>query len=312
MAFFQCVSFSLCRFSLSASRIPSGQWQVKISRDCALQSRKPFLCRDHSWRRLKASSCACSDPAFTLVRTSLRRLSTLCSPCYGSTSGLRRPSNGNASRSRSSSLAGISTSRPTSPCRVVSFCACALPHHTRRALTPRVLQHWLSLSPASKLDAAVPRCFAPAPPLPFVKTVNTCALDSYSLALSRHHGTSSLVLSPHPLWTCLVAMLRLAVSIPSTVCYPRPAFASPCFPARSFVRDGSLLASRTCSNSQVWILTQQYGRSTYHLYPLRFSDPAPTWKNYPCQSLDSAITDVELILFTTFWESAVRIDIWLS
>ena len=167
MAFFQCVSFSVCRFSLSVFRIPSGQWQVKISRDCALQSSKPFLCRDHSWRRLKAPSCACSDPAFTLVRTSLRRSSTLCSPCHGSTSGSRRPSGGNASSSRSPSLAGISTSRPTSPCRVVSFCACALPHHTRRALTPRVLRHWHFLSPASKLDAAVPMVFRArtSPPL---------------------------------------------------------------------------------------------------------------------------------------------------
>ena len=102
----------------------------------------------------------------------------------------------------------------------------------------------------------------------------------------------SLAITAHLALSCRHT-LSGPVSIPSTVCYPEPAIASPCFPARSFVRDGSLLVSRTSSNSQVWISRQQYGRSTYRLFSLGFSVPAPTWKNYPRQSLDvGVITDV--------------------
>jgi hypothetical protein len=112
-----------------------------------------------------------------------------------------------------------------------------------------------------------PWCFAPAPPLPFVKTVNTRALDLYYLALSRHHGTSSLVLSPHPFWPCLVAVLRLAVHTLHRLLSPARHCLALLSCAFSFVRDGSLLTSRTSSNSQAWVPTQQYGRSTLSSLP---------------------------------------------
>ena len=88
---------------------------------------------------------ASSLPANPAVRTSLRRSSTSCSPFRGSLL----------------LVAHLAPARPLSPASqlhaqarlVVAFCACALPHHTRRDSTRRVLQQWLFLSPASELDA---------------------------------------------------------------------------------------------------------------------------------------------------------------
>ena len=66
VAFLECVSCYLFQFLLSVSRIPSGHWPVKISKDCALQSSRPPFCRVHSWRRLLL--LAWRLPSFVLPR----------------------------------------------------------------------------------------------------------------------------------------------------------------------------------------------------------------------------------------------------
>jgi hypothetical protein len=193
-----------------------------------------------------ASSCACSDPVFALVRVSLRRSSTLCSPCHGITSGLRQPYGGNASSSRSPNLA-LSCRFAPARCLTIragpnasSGTAVAFSQPRQQARRRRL-----------------PWRFAPAPPLPLVNTVNTHALDLYHLALSRRHGPPSLILFPHPFWPCLVAALHLAVHTLHRLLSPtrhRLALLSRAF---SFVRDDSLLTSTTHSldsNTTIWTL----------------------------------------------------------
>ena len=122
---------------------------------------------------------------------------------------------------------------------VVVSCACAMPHHVCRDPTPRVLQQRRFISPASKLDAG----------------------GSHGVSLShtplpsrqhRQHPRVRLVL-PGP---CLVATLHATVHslhrLLSPPSLPRSAVLSCAF---SSVRDGSLLTSRTSSNSQAWIQT---------------------------------------------------------
>ena len=146
-----------------------------------------------------------------------------------STSGLRQSSGGSASSSRSSSLAGVSTSRPASPSIVVASCTYMLPHHTRRDPTPRVLRQQLFLSPASKLDACGPHGLSrPSTPLPPRQHVSTSA-----------HSTCTT-------WPCPVATLHLAVHALHRLLSPtRHGLALLLSCAFSSVRDGSLLTSRT-------------------------------------------------------------------
>ena len=165
----------------------------------------------------------------------------LCgSPCHGSTSGLGQPSGGNASSSRSPSLAGISTSRPTSPCRVV-VCACALPHHARRALNALCVTAMAFSQPCQQARCwRLPWRFAPAPPRQY----------------GQHPPRVGLVppgpLSPlRPIYPCLVATPFLALSRRHAAprCpYPPPSaipipllIASLCFPTRS--RSSEMAAS---------------------------------------------------------------------
>ena len=239
MAFFQCVSFSSCRFP-SASSILSGHWQVKIFMDSVLQSGKPSLCRVHSW------------PAPQVAPDLNPWLPTFVLPCGGRQ--LRVHPVAAAPLVCASLLVAThrSLTRPLSPAsqlhdqpRLVVLCRFA----PTRCLTMRAgPRHFLchsyglfSALPASS-PPAIDMAFR-APPLPLVNTVNTHALDLYHLALSRRYGPSSLVLSPHTLWLCLVATLRLAVHtlhyLLSRTCHCL-ALLSRAFP---FVRDGSLLTS---------------------------------------------------------------------
>ena len=110
------------------------------------------------------------------------------------------------------------------PRLIVALCACALPHHTRRAPTPRVLRQWLFLSLASKLDAG--GSHGPSRPHPLLprQHVSTpahsastiwpsgCLTTTPRLVLSCHHTLSGPVLSPR----CA------SPSMPSTVCHHQP------------------------------------------------------------------------------------------
>ena len=118
IAFLECVSFSLCGFLLSVSLIfesllagdnLQGLCPFKAASLPSVGSTRGGASRPHG---LKS---ACSDPAFALVRTYLRRSLTLCSHFRSSASGFAPASGGNASSSRSSSFAGVSTSRSASP-----------------------------------------------------------------------------------------------------------------------------------------------------------------------------------------------------
>ena len=156
---------------------------------------------------MASASSPPADPAFALVRTPLRRSSTSCSPFRGSllVATHRAPARPLSLASQLHAQARL----------VVAFCACALPHHTRRDPTPRVLQQWLFLNPASKLDAGGSHGVSlPHTPLPFANTDNTRAFDLYHLV-----PVSSL--------------LCTSLSMPSTICNCQPAIASLCFPARS-------------------------------------------------------------------------------
>jgi hypothetical protein len=227
----ECVSFSLCRFSLSVSRIPSGHWQVKISRDSALQSSKSSLCRVHSWPAPQISpALAPCLPPFAL-RCGGRRLRIrpvteaplVCASLLVATH--RAPA-------RPLSLASQLHAQPR---LIVSFCACALPHHTPWALTPQVLQQWRFLSPASKLDAGAyhgvsrPHPSSPSStrstPTRWICTTWPSLAVTAHLALSCRHTLSGPVSSAR----------YTSLSVPSTVCYPQLVIASLCFlaPSRS-------------------------------------------------------------------------------
>ena len=214
---------------------------------------------------------------------------------------LYQPSGGSAS---SSPLAVVSTSRP-SLASTWGFCASAL------AASPYAPRPYASCVAAVALSQPCQQSSTPAVPMAFSRPhinpsstrVNIRAFDLYHLTLSRRHAPSSPDSSPR----CK------SLSLPSTVRYRQPpaCLAQLLSWAFSFVRDGSLLTSRTTSNSQTWTPTLQYGRSIYRLCPLGFSDP--TWKHSARQSLDvDANTKVGQIHFTTSWESAMRIDLWLS
>ena len=121
-------------------------------------------------------------------------------------------SGSSASSSHSPSLAGVYNFTPNLASTWCFAPARQRPHHTRRDLTPRVLQQWLSqLCQQTRRRRFLWR-FAPAPS-PSSTRVNIRAFDLYHLTLSRGHAPSSPVSSPR--CTSLLSM-------PSTVRYRRP------------------------------------------------------------------------------------------
>ena len=310
-AFFECVSFSLCLFPLFISRFSGGHWQVKIARPVpfkAVGASKPSLCRVHSCGYLKLRLLWCL-PSFVLpcggCRLCVRPITAAPLVCASILVATHR-----------------APARPLSPAsqlhaqpRLVASCRFAPARCLTIRAGPRrlVLQLWLFLNPASKLDAGgyhgvsrpQPPSISPTRPTPTHLACTTwvsLAVTAH-LALSYRHTLSGPVSSPR----CA------SLFIPSTVYYPEPAIDSLCFPARS--RSSGMAASWPQNkfklisldpNTTIWTLYQSS-------LPTWVFGPAPTWTNYPRQSLDvGAITNVGLIPFTTFWESAVRIDIWLS
>ena len=272
--FFECVSFSLSRFFLSVSSIPSGHWQVKISRDSALQSSKPSFCRVHPWRRLKLRllcprlcprSCFLAAIVDFVVRP-VTAAPLVCASLLVETH--RAPAR--LSRRHLNFTPDLALSccrlrlRAASPCapgsqRLVCYSYgffSALPASSMLAVT-------------MAFRARTPSSIRSTPTTRWACTTWPSLAVTAHLPLSCRHTLSGPVSSPR----CA------SLSISSTVCYPHPSI--DCFAllshAFSFVRDGSLLTSRTSSNSQAWIPTQQYGRSTYRLCPLGFSDTRCRW-----------------------------------
>ena len=232
MAFFQCVSFSLCRFFLSVSRIPSGHWQLKISIDCALQSSKPSLCRVHSWPAPQvAPALTPCLPSFVLLCGSRRRRvrPAMAAPLVC------------ASLLVATHRAPPRPLPPTSqlyarPCLVVS-CRFA----PARCLTIRAgLERLVCRS--SGFFSALPASSTPADTMAFRARARKAPPPRQH---GQHPGVGFLPpgpLSPlRPIYPCLVATPFLALSCFHAVprcpypppCYPQPAIVSLCFLTRS-------------------------------------------------------------------------------
>ena len=124
------------------------------------------------------------------------------------------------------------------PCLVVAYCSCALPHHYASGSNASGVA-------AAAFFSALPASSTPAVPMAFrVRTLPPC----------QHVSTSAN--STCITWHCLVATLHLAVhALHRLLSTTRHSLALLLSCAFSSVRDGSLLTSRTSSNSQAWILT---------------------------------------------------------
>ena len=199
-------------------------WQVKISRDSALQSSKLSLCRVDSWRRVKS---ACSDPgphlpSFVPLRNGHRlRVHPFAAAPPVCASLLV--------------VAHQAHARPLSPASKLR----AQPHLQLswrfvpvRCLTIRAGLQRLGCCGSGFSQPCkqarrwrFPWPFAPTPPPPSSTRVNTCAFDLYYLALFRRH------LIVHALH-CLLSSTRHCLALLLSFAF-------------SSIRHGSLLTSRT-------------------------------------------------------------------
>ena len=201
IAFLECVSFSPCRFLLSVSMI----FESLLAGE-NLQGLCPFKAASlpsvGSTRggasRPQGLKSACSDPAFALVRTYLRRSLTLCSHFRSSASGFapafwwqRIELPLVLFRRRLNFALSLALTWSFAPGRCLTI--------TRRAPTPRVLRKWLFSALKASSTPAVPMAFrAHNTPLPRSSTMaNTHAFGLYYLALfSRHAGPRCLCPPP--------------------------------------------------------------------------------------------------------------------
>ena len=170
---------------------------------------------------------------------------------------------------------------------------------TRRAPTPRVLRQWLFSALKASSTPAVPMAFrAHTPPFCLVNMLPT----------PTHSACTT--------WPCFVATLDLAVyalhRLLSPTCHCL-AFLLSC--AFSSIRHGSLLTSRTSSN----LTSPDPNANNMNALPVVFThlgfwtrlQPGKVPASIPRCGRDHQCA-ADPFLFTTSWELAVRIDIWLS